>query len=67
MVEGSFMGIPCSEFFKIDTKKAIIIGCNNYDQLRDIEGNEGFGNIPEVEDDIKVVQAGLRRLRFHRS
>ena len=36
------MGTPMSSFFKIDARKAIVIGCCAYDKLRDVEGNDGF-------------------------
>ena len=52
------------EFFRIDRKKAIVIGCANYEELREQEGFEGFQDIPESLEDIKVVKAGLRRLDF---
>ena len=65
MVEGEFFfGMPKSAFFRTDKKKAIVIGCSLYDELREIEGKEGFADIPESMDDIMVVEAGLRRLGF---
>ena len=65
MVDGGyFMGIPVEEFFRVDHKKAIVIGCGNYDQLREEEGYEGFQDIEESLMDVRVVRAGLRRLGF---
>ena len=42
----------------------MVIGCSEYDQLREKEGYEGFQDIPEAIEDLKVVKAGLRRLGF---
>ena len=65
MVDGGyFMGIPVEEFFRVDHKKAVVIGCSNYDQLREEEGFEGFQDIEESMSDIRVVKAGLRRIGF---
>ena len=61
-----FMGMPVSAFFQADIKLAIVIGCSEYGELRKLEGKGGFSNIEEAMDDIKVVQAGLRRLQFRR-
>ena len=43
-----------------------MIGCSDYSELRKMEGMQGFSDIPESLEDIKVVYAGLRRLRFKR-
>ena len=59
-----FNGIRMNQFFRADIKKALVIGCSEYGELRNIEGKGGFSNIEEAMDDIKVVQAGLRRLQF---
>ena len=61
------MGMPISSFFKIDARKAIVIGSSIYDKLRETKGNEGFSDLPEVYQDVKTVVAGLRRLKFHKS
>ena len=61
------MGYPSSAFFQVDVKKAIIIGCKKYEQLRIIDGKQNFKDIPETQNDIKVVYAGLRRLKFEQS
>ena len=44
-------------------KKAIVIGCSEYDKLRQLTG-KGYGNIEEALVDIKIVKQGLKRLRF---
>ena len=67
MVEEHFMGMPMSTFFKAEVRKAIVIGCSQYEELRQIEGKENFADIPETLDDIKVVKAGLKRLQFQSS
>ena len=56
------LGMPVSAFFQANIKKAIVIGCSEYGELRKIEGKEGFEDIQEAMEDIKVVKAGLRRL-----
>ena len=38
MVEELFLGYSSSAFFQVDVKKAIVIGCSNYEQLRTIVG-----------------------------
>lgn len=58
------LGMPKSAYFSADVKRAIIIGCSDYEQLREIEGKEGFADIPESMEDIKVVKAGLKRCGF---
>ena len=47
-LEDYFMGMPLSSFYHPDVKKAIIIGCSEYEELRKIEGKEGFGDIEEA-------------------
>ena len=41
-----------------------MIGCETYEKLREIEGKEGFADLPETQNDIEVACAGLRRLGF---
>ena len=67
MVEEYFMGMPSSAFFKVNIKQAIVISCGDYGELREIEGKEGFQDIPEVDEDASLVYAGLRRLKFAKS
>jgi len=59
-----FRGIHVNEFFRIHRRKAIVIGCSSYDKLRQIEGFEGFQDIPESLEDVKFVKTGLRHLHF---
>ena len=61
------MGIPVSAFFEAGAKIAIVIGCSDYAELRNIEGKEGFQDIPEAQQDIKIVKAGLKRLGFSKT
>ena len=65
MVEGSkfFMGVPKKMLFKVHKRKAIIIGCSEYENLAEISGKP-YGNIEESLKDIKVVRQGLRRFAF---
>lgn len=62
--EEFIFGMPKSAYFRVGKKKAIIIGCSEYDELRQIEGKEGFADLPEALNDIKVVKASLKRLGF---
>ena len=45
-------------------KKAIVIGCSEYANLRKLTGKNGYGDINEALEDIKIVRQGLKRLRF---
>ena len=42
------MGYPSSAFFQVNVRKAIVIGCSKYNELRNIEGKENFQDIPEA-------------------
>ena len=42
-------------------KKAIVIGCSEYANLRNLTG-KGYGDINEALDDIKIVRQGLKQL-----
>ena len=64
MVEEYFQGTPIDEFFRVDKRRAIVIGCSEYGELQKLDGFSGFQNIPESKSDVKVVKAGLRRLDF---
>ena len=64
MVDEYFQGFAMSAFFQADIKKAIIIGCSEYEELRNMDGLKGFADIPETLDDIMVVRQALRRLKF---
>ena len=57
MVESSkfICGIPKKMLFKVHKRKAIIIGCSEYDNLREITGKP-YGDIEESLNDIKVVK-----------
>ena len=52
--------------FRIDARIALVIGSSIYDRFRLIQGREGTQDLPETLEDIKVVCAGLRRLKFKR-
>ena len=51
-------------YFRVDDKMALIIGCSTYDKFRLLEGKSGAQDLPETQEDIRVVCAGLRRLGF---
>lgn len=57
------MGVPKKMLFKVHKRKAIIIGCSEYENLAEISGKP-YGNIEESLKDIKVVRQGLRRFAF---
>ena len=57
-------GFRMSDFFKAHRRKALIIVCSDYENLREMEGKENFDDLPEVHKDKRVVEAGLRRLGF---
>lgn len=59
--------MPTSMFFKYERKIALVIGCSDYAELRQIEGKEGFGDLPEAMNDIETVYCGMRRIRFKRN
>ena len=53
-----------SDCFKAQKRRALIIVCSNYENLREMEGKENFADLPEVHTDKLVVEAGLRRVGF---
>ena len=57
MVEASkfICGLPKKMLFKVHKRKAIIIGCSEYANLRE-ETGKGYGDIDEAMQDIKVVR-----------
>ena len=59
----TFLGIPTKILFRIQKKRALIIGCNEYANLRELTGKP-YGNLEETMEDIKVVRQGLRRFKF---
>ena len=67
MVEEFVAGFPVSAFFPTHKRMALIIICSDYERLREMEGKEGFSDLPEVHKDKRVVEAGLRRLGFAKS
>ena len=58
-----FLGIPTKMLFRVQKKRALIIGCNEYANLREQTGKP-YGNLEETMTDIKVVRQGLRRFKF---
>ena len=59
----TFLGIPTKILFRIHKKRALIIGCSEYANLREMTGKP-YGNLDETLEDIKVVRQGLRRFKF---
>ena len=57
-------GFRMSDFFQAHRRKALIIVCSDYENLREMEGKENFADLPEVHTDKLVVEAGLRRVGF---
>ena len=48
--------------FVPDDNIAIVIGCSIYDRLREQEGRENMGDLPEALGDIQNVKRGLKRI-----
>ena len=59
----TFLGISTKMLFRIHKKRALIIGCNEYANLRELTGKP-YGDLDETMEDIKVVRQGLRRFKF---
>ena len=50
--------------FRFDRKVALVIGCSSYAKQRENEGKDFPKDIPETMEDVKVVCAGLKKLKF---
>ena len=66
MVEGineqTLMGIPTNMFFKVQKKRALLIVCNEYANLRELTGKP-YEDL-ETTEDIFAVKHGLQSLKF---
>lgn len=60
----TFDGRPISDFFRIDHREALLIGCDKYDQLRQTEGNEKYSDLTQVPEDLVNVADGLKQIGF---